>query len=507
MSSNHPNLTALAGAVRFPLSSSPPIPFDPFSGPPLHPDLTQAALSAKEMAFITPSFTSTQPISTQNTSLSVSRPVRLTHFVQSSKSLCVSPLWRDALRKSESSPLVITAPVLATIGTDNPQLQILITGPPASGKGTQCEYIAEKYGVVHISTGDMLRAAVKAETPLGVEAKSYMDDGRLVPDQLVISMLKDRISQEDCVRKGWLLDGFPRTQVQAQALTDANIMPSAVIVLDVEDEELITRVTGRRSDPVTGKIYHLKFNPPSDPEVAERLTQRSDDTEEKARVRLKNYYKNAQSIQDHYSSMLKKVDGNRSKSEVFNDVSAIIDAAAAEIENDDHGSLSQSGTATAAPTKLNPTESTKGMPVAEFVRRAEEAYETSLLNNEDVSWSGQAAADSVNSAGTSTYNDLLTRLDLVFGDTVALLAFAYIGRARHGSGAVDFGVLKTAAPFIVAWLGVTPLLGAYTRNATANVSAAIKTFVRSWVIAIPMGIALRGKFANSFNSISTCMYS
>lgn len=452
------------------------------------------------MAFVVPNLTPVSPRSTHSISSTSSRSIHSSSFLQPAKSLRVSPLWRDVLRKSQPFPLVITSPALATLETDASPPRILITGPPASGKGTQCEYIVEKYGVVHISTGDMLRAAVQAETPLGVEAKTYMDDGQLVPDELVISMLKERIFQDDCEQKGWLLDGFPRTEVQAQALTDANIVPSAVVVLDADDEELIQRVTGRRSDPVTGKIYHLKFNPPSNPEVAERLAQRSDDTEEKANVRLQSYYKHAQSIQDHYSSMLNKVDGNRSKSEVFNDVCAIIDAGIPKNENDDDDS-SQSKAATTS-SKFNPTESTKGIPVAEFVRRAEEAYEMSLLKNDEVSWSGQASADSTDSAGTSTYSDLLRRLDLVFGDTAALLAFAYIGRARHGDSALDFGVLKTAAPFIVAWLGVTPLLGAYTRNATANVSAAIKTFIRSWAIGAPMGVALRGMALISFGSNS-----
>lgn len=339
----------------------------------------------------------------------------------------------------------------------------------------------------------MLRAAVKAQTPLGIKAKSYMDAGQLVPDDLVISMLKERITQEDCVQKGWLLDGFPRTAIQAEALSAANILPSAVVVLNVQDDALIDRVVGRRSDPVTGKIYHIKFSPPSDPDVLARLTQRSDDTEDKARVRLQTYYTHAQSIHDHYAATLKTVDGNRTKADVFDDISSIIDAAIArDRDNGGGGNNSDPDSATAPQSDASAPSSAKGMPVAEFVKKAEEAYEASLLNNEDVNWSGQATADSAESAGTSTYADLARRFDLVVGDTVALVMFVYVGRAHHGDSSFDLDVLKTAAPFLVAWLGVSPLLGAYTRAATSTVAETVKIFVRSWAIAVPMGIALRG---------------
>lgn len=373
---------------------------------------------------------------------------------------------------------------------------ILISGAPASGKGTQCEYIVDKYNVVHISTGDMLRSAVKNNTALGVKAKSYMDSGKLVPDELVISMLKERISQDDCAKRGWLLDGFPRTAVQAEALTAANILPDAVIVLDVEDDVLLERVVGRRSDPETGKIYHIKFSPPSDPEVLNRLTQRSDDTEEKARVRLENYYKHASSIADHYESALRKVDGNRDKADVFSEIMSIVDSSLAnkdDHDENDGSTSSKAGEASNVAATSNP-DSTVGIPVAEFVKRAEEAYEKGVLLNEDVNWSGQASADTQESLSTSNYSDLGRRLDLVFGDTLSLLAFSYIGKAYHGNKNFDLSVVKTAAPFIAAWLATSPLLGAYTRAATANVAATLKSFAKSWAIAIPMGIGLRGEF-------------
>lgn len=423
--------------------------------------------------------------------------LRVSAFIPAAHSLRVSPAWSTVLRPSQTQPLVIWAPALASVSVSTaPPPHILISGPPASGKGTQCEYIVRKYDVVHISTGDMLRSAVKNKTTLGVKAKSYMDEGRLVPDDLVISMLKERIAEDDCVQKGWLLDGFPRTAVQAEALTEANILPDAVVILEVEEDVLIERVVGRRTDPETGKIYHMKFSPPSDPDVIGRLTQRSDDTEEKARVRLDNYYKHARSIQGHYASMLSKVDGNRDKADVFTDISDIIDTSLSGDDTD--GKNDDPPLAGVASTNIGSEDnrSTKGIPVAEFVRRAEEAYERGRLEDEDVNWSGQACADSPESSGTSGYGDLARRLDLVFGDILALLTFAYIGRAYHGDKSLSFGVVQTAAPFIAAWLATSPLLGAYTRAATGNVPATLKSFARSWAVAVPMGIGLRGKLPN-----------
>ncbi len=130
--------------------------------------------------------------------------------------------------------------------------RLIISGAPASGKGTQCEKIIEEFKTPHLSTGDMLRAAVKAGSPLGKEAKAYMDAGKLVPDSLVINLVKEKLASPECVNGGWLLDGFPRTGEQAKALQQANINPDKVILLDVPDSALIERVTGRRTDPVTG---------------------------------------------------------------------------------------------------------------------------------------------------------------------------------------------------------------------------------------------------------------
>ena len=159
-------------------------------------------------------------------------------------------------------------------GSKSP-LDVVICGAPASGKGTQCEMIKSEFGLVHLSTGDILRAAVQEGTPLGVTAKGYMDSGQLVPDELIIDVICARLKQDDCQTQGWLLDGFPRTKAQADALTKAGMVPDCFLMLDVPEEVLVERVTGRRTDPVTGKIYHMTFKPPETPEIAARVVQRS----------------------------------------------------------------------------------------------------------------------------------------------------------------------------------------------------------------------------------------
>lgn len=411
--------------------------------------------------------------------------------------------WPCALPSKSAMPLIVQSPALWAMQIPSPP-KILISGAPASGKGTQCELIVQKYNVVHISTGDMLRAAVKAQTTLGLAAKSYMDSGKLVPDDLVISMLNERITQQDCQERGWLLDGFPRTAVQATALDDAGIIPTSVLLLSVDDEILVDRVVGRRSDPVTGKIYHIDFSPATDPEVVARLVQRSDDTREKALVRLQTYATHAESIQQHYNASLRQIDGNREKSKVFDDICTIIEASLDQDNNDDGGNGSSFGAPSSPPQSpelQSSSESVKSMPVSDFVRRAEEAYEKGVLLEQDVNWSGQASADSLEASSSSSYSDIIRRLDLALGDLVALLSFVYVGRAFHGEWSLDFGVVKTAAPFVAAWLLTSPLLGAYTRGATANIPEALKSFAKAWAVAVPMGIGFRGKYAHSMREL------
>lgn len=195
-------------------------------------------------------------------------------------------------------------------------MRMIFIGPPGAGKGTQAARLVEHYAIPHISTGDMFRAAVKAGTPMGVEAKRYMDSGGLVPDTVVIGMVKERIAQPDCA-EGFMLDGFPRTVPQAEALDAAGVTLDAVLVLEVPDDLIVERITGRRSDPETGAIYHLTFNPPP-ADVVERLVHRADDTEEACRTRLSKYHQETAPIVPIYAArdIVKTVDGVGSPDEV-----------------------------------------------------------------------------------------------------------------------------------------------------------------------------------------------
>jgi len=203
-------------------------------------------------------------------------------------------------------------------------LRVAIAGPPASGKGTQCETIIDTFQLVHVSAGDLLRAEVAGNTPNGVRAKGFMDAGKLVPNEVVVDIVKDRLEGDDARSAGWLLDGYPRSKEQADAITEAGIVPETFMLLEVPDDVLIDRVVGRRMDPETGKIYHLTFNPPPTEEVAERCTQRSDDTEEKARTRLEVYHTNIDAILDSYDGIIHRIDGNRAREAVFADIDSHI---------------------------------------------------------------------------------------------------------------------------------------------------------------------------------------
>ncbi|VEU43751.1 unnamed protein product [Pseudo-nitzschia multistriata] len=223
----------------------------------------------------------------------------------------------------------------AAVGDDSSAgspVNIIIAGAPASGKGTQCEIIKEEFSVVHLSTGDMLRAAVAAGTDVGVKAKEYMDGGKLVPDEVIIGIIRDRLEEDDCKTQGWLLDGFPRTAAQAEALAEAGCTADCFLFLDVPDEILVERVVGRRTDPETGKIYHMTFSPPpaDDEELIARLEHRSDDTEEKVVVRLEQFHTNVAAVKGSYEDIMVSIDGNRAPADVSKDITESINAALAK---------------------------------------------------------------------------------------------------------------------------------------------------------------------------------
>jgi len=193
---------------------------------------------------------------------------------------------------------------------------VVIAGPPAAGKGTQCEKIKERFGFVHISTGDILRDNVKNGTELGKKAKPFMDAGKLVPDELLVDLVKARLKETDVLEKGCLLDGFPRTSSQAAEMKKANIKVDRFVLLEVGDEVLVQRGVLRRLDPETGTIYHLKFKPPPK-EIEGRLQHRSDDREEAIRTRLATYHGQVDAIVPFFDDSLFKVNGDQKPDEVF----------------------------------------------------------------------------------------------------------------------------------------------------------------------------------------------
>ncbi|MDW8335600.1 MAG: adenylate kinase [Tepidimonas sp.] len=182
-------------------------------------------------------------------------------------------------------------------------MRLILLGAPGAGKGTQAAFICQKYGIPQISTGDMLRAAVKAGTPLGLAAKQVMDAGGLVSDDIIIGLVKDRIAQPDCA-SGFLFDGFPRTIPQAEAMRQAGVKLDVVLEIDVPFEAIIERMSGRRVHPASGRTYHIKYNPPKvegkDDITGEDLIQRDDDKEETVRKRLEVYAAQTRPLVDYY---------------------------------------------------------------------------------------------------------------------------------------------------------------------------------------------------------------
>jgi adenylate kinase len=215
-------------------------------------------------------------------------------------------------------------------------MRLILLGAPGAGKGTQAQFICERYGIPQISTGDMLRAAVKAETELGLQAKQVMEAGGLVSDDIIVGLVKDRIAQADCAN-GFLFDGFPRTIPQAEAMVEAGVDIDHVVEIAVTDEAIVARLSGRRVHPGSGRIYHVEHNPPKqsgvDDETGEPLVQRDDDQEDTVRNRLKIYHSQTSPLIKFYQSMkgdkvpaYHRVDGVGTVDEIRDKVFAALDA-------------------------------------------------------------------------------------------------------------------------------------------------------------------------------------
>ena len=212
-------------------------------------------------------------------------------------------------------------------------MKIILLGPPGAGKGTQAKSISNRYSIPHISTGDIFRKNISENTPLGIEAKSYMDNGQLVPDEVTINMVKDRLQQDDC-KNGYLLDGFPRTVHQAEALdnflTEREESIDTALLIEVPKEFILERMTGRRVCPSCGASYHIKFNPPANNGKCDLcgsdVIQRKDDTEETVKERLDVYENQTQPLIDFYKNkkQLSVVDGTQAINEVFESICKIL---------------------------------------------------------------------------------------------------------------------------------------------------------------------------------------
>jgi adenylate kinase len=210
-------------------------------------------------------------------------------------------------------------------------MRLILLGPPGAGKGTQATKICERFAIPQISTGDMLRAAIKAGTPLGRSAKEVMGAGHLVPDDTIVALVKDRLKQPDCAR-GYLFDGFPRTIPQAEAMKSAAVPIDFVLEIDVADDEIITRMAGRRWHPASGRTYHVKFNPPKaegrDDVTGEPLVQRDDDREDTVRERLAVYRAQTRPLIDYYGKWASSGDSRAPKLKRISGQGSVGDVAA-----------------------------------------------------------------------------------------------------------------------------------------------------------------------------------
>jgi adenylate kinase len=210
-------------------------------------------------------------------------------------------------------------------------MRLILLGPPGAGKGTQAAFICKKFSIPQISTGDMLRAAVKAGTPLGLAAKKVIDAGQLVSDDIIVALVKERLRQPDCAR-GYLFDGFPRTIPQAEAMKAAQVPIDTVLEIDVPDAEIVARMSGRRVHPPSGRTYHVRFNPPRqeghDDATGEALVQREDDREETVKKRLEVYRAQTRPLVDYYRNWAATGDARAPKYRRITGIGAVEDITA-----------------------------------------------------------------------------------------------------------------------------------------------------------------------------------
>lgn len=213
-------------------------------------------------------------------------------------------------------------------------MKVILLGPPGAGKGTQAQFICEHFEIPQISTGDMLRAAVKAQSELGLRVKQVMESGDLVSDEIIIALVQERITQDDC-QNGFLFDGFPRTIPQAEALVAAKVQIDHVLEISVADEEIVTRLSGRRVHEASGRIYHIDFNPPKnagkDDETGDDLVQRSDDSEETVRNRLEVYHNETEPLVSFYKEA--QENGGKAKYCCVQGIGSVEDIKSAVISN------------------------------------------------------------------------------------------------------------------------------------------------------------------------------
>ena len=214
-------------------------------------------------------------------------------------------------------------------------MRLILLGAPGAGKGTQATFLCERYGIPQVSTGDMLRAAVKAGTPLGLAAKKVMDTGSLVSDDIIIALVKERIAQPDCAN-GFLFDGFPRTITQAEAMKAAGVKIDAVLEIDVPDESIVERMSGRRAHLPSGRTYHVTFNPPKvagiDDVTGEPLVQRADDSEATVKKRLEIYHAQTRPLVDYYTAWAASGDAAAPRYRKINGTGSVDEIAARALE-------------------------------------------------------------------------------------------------------------------------------------------------------------------------------